>query len=204
MKNILFLLFSLFIFSCSGNNDERSRIEKEKERLKIESQAREELQHEKEIEVLNQELLYLTTRLENLFRDLHQTENETEKLELKIQIEVLSERIFKTDNLFLWLEKPPELEYEIIKSFKNESNLMNETENIAKSKLYLEAKKLKADGIISLDWKGKKVSTFKEHLLRRNRLGVSINIHLDFIYWNSLGFMGLFHIFKYLLVGFAA
>jgi len=90
----------------------------------------------------------LIPRLENLIQDLGNVETETEKLEIEAQIEVLSERIFETDYLFIWLEETPKWDYEILKSFEIKFNPKNEFEALAKAKLYLEAKEMRANGIV--------------------------------------------------------
>lgn len=86
--------------------------------------------------------------MNNLLELQKNSKSETEKFENFAQIEVLSQRILETDPSFIWLELTPNFEYEEIKSFEKEYNPIEQTENIVKAKLYIEAKELGANGIV--------------------------------------------------------
>lgn len=160
MKNIFLVFISLLIFiSCSKKDNQREKIEEEKEKLRIEAKAKEEFLNEEKEKAVNEEIEILALRLENLHIGLSDANTKIEKLEIVAQIEALSHRILNTDYSFIWLESSPKWEYKKLKTFEIEfsTNEINrdfnpkeETEDMVKAKIYLEAKKIGGIGVVNL------------------------------------------------------
>lgn len=149
MKYSLFItvIFTLF-FSCSGKPDERSLIEQEKEKLRIQDQARKELIKEDETRILNADIDFQILRIENSFLLLDQAKTEMEKLEAIALIETTFDRLIRTDKNFIWHTGTIKWDFTELKTFEIEFQPDKETEKSAKAKIYLEAKKIGGNGII--------------------------------------------------------
>lgn len=151
MKNVFSLLVSLLLLiSCSNQDNQRKKIEEEKEKLRIEAKAKEEFSKEEEQKALNNKIEILALRVENLYSDLNKASTDMEKLEVLAYIDILSQSILNADYSFFWLESTPEGEFKKLKSFDIEFNPKEETENMIKAKIYLEAKKMGGTGVINL------------------------------------------------------
>jgi uncharacterized protein YcfL len=168
MRNIFSLLVSLLLLiSCSEQDNQRKKIEEEKEKLRIEAQAKEEFLMEEEQKALNNEIKFLALRVENLYSDLNKASTDREKLEVLAYINVLSQSILDADYSFFWLESMPEGEFKKLKSFDiefspkeitREFSPNEETEKMVKAKIYLEAKKMGGTGVINLKSENGKLS----------------------------------------------
>lgn len=71
MRNVFSLLVSLLLLiSCSNQDNQRKKIEEEKEKLRIEAQAKEEFLMEEEQKLINGEIEFLALRFENEYSSL--------------------------------------------------------------------------------------------------------------------------------------
>lgn len=82
-------------------------------------------------------------------------------------INFLSKDILSKDKSFIWMNNTPQWEFKKLKSFEiefthkeltREFNPNEETENMVKAKIYLEAKKMGGTGVINLKSENGKLS----------------------------------------------
>jgi DNA mismatch repair ATPase MutS len=120
MKNFIYLSMILFFFSCQPND--RQKIEKEKERLRIEAEAKKELLNEEldkikveEDGIVKQELDIQIDRFFNSYNEYNKATTEIDKLEKLAMLEVVTNRIIGMKNYFPWLENISKNDYEKLK-----------------------------------------------------------------------------------------
>jgi hypothetical protein len=120
MKNFIYLSMILFFFSCQSND--RQKIEKEKERLRIEAEAKKELLNEElekikdaENAFVNQEFDMQIDRFFISYNEYNKATTEIDKLEKSAMLEGITNRILKMKNHFSWLENISENDYEKLK-----------------------------------------------------------------------------------------